>query len=100
MEFFENGSREKWKYFARELGKSAKPIIVLYLIGVPRKEGPEKVRKFIEEKRAEWLNDRTINELVNNRFNLQSGGQDFAFSVEKVTTFRRPSHKEFAVLLL
>ncbi|MCL4340604.1 MAG: hypothetical protein M1431_00690 [Candidatus Thermoplasmatota archaeon] len=41
-------SRNEWKYFGRELDPDTQPIDVLYPIGARRKDGPGRVKAFIE----------------------------------------------------
>ena len=57
-------SRNEWKYFGREVNDGALPISVLYPVGVAHKDGPGKVKDFIEKKRKEGLSDEAIEELV------------------------------------
>ncbi len=77
-------SSTEWKYFGRELKDDARPISVLYPIGVPRKDGPGKVKDFIEKKRKEGLDDETIDKLVQEKFNIGSTGTAFVFGTGKV----------------
>ena len=77
-------SRNEWKYFGREVNDSAVPISVLYPVGVAHKDGPGKVKDFIEKKREEGLSDEAIEELVRDKFNLSGGGFTKVFSTGKV----------------
>ena len=63
-------SATEWKYFGRDLKEDARPISVLYPIGIPNKAGPGRVKDFIEKKRKEGLDDETIDKLVQEKFNL------------------------------
>ena len=77
-------SRNEWKYFGREVNADAQPISVLYPVGIARKDGPGKVKDFIEKKRKEGLSDEAIDELVREKFNLQGGGSAHIFSIGSV----------------
>ena len=77
-------SKSEWRYFGRELKDDGKPISVLYPVGIPGKDMPGKVKKFIEEKRKEGLDDEAIEELVREKFNLSSGGNAHVFGTGKV----------------
>ena len=77
-------SRNEWKYFGREVNDGALPISVLYPVGVAHKDGPGKVKDFIEKKREEGLSDEAIEELVREKFNLSGGGFTKVFSTGKV----------------
>jgi hypothetical protein len=77
-------SMNEWRYFGRELNSDAIPISVLYPVGVPHKDGPGRVKDFIEKKRKEGLSDEAIEELVREKFNLSSGGFTKVFSTGKV----------------
>ena len=77
-------SRNEWKYFGREVNDDALPISVLYPVGVAHKDGPGKVKDFIEKKRSEGLSDEAIEELVREKFNLSGGGFTKVFSTGKV----------------
>ena len=77
-------SRNEWKYFGREVNDDALPISVLYPVGVAHKDGPGKVKDFIEKKRKEGLSDEAIEELVREKFNLSGGGFTKVFSTGKV----------------
>jgi hypothetical protein len=67
-------SRNEWKYFGREVNDGEIPISVLYPVGVAHKDGPGKVKDFIEKKREEGLSDEVIEELVREKLNLTGGG--------------------------
>ena len=77
-------SRNEWKYFGREVNDDAVPISVLYPVGVAHKDGPGKVKDFIEKKREERLSDEAIEELVREKFNLSGGGFTKVFGTGKV----------------
>jgi len=77
-------SANEWKYFGRELKDGAKPISILYPVGIPRKDGPGKVKDFIEKKREEGLEDEAIDQLVRENFNLERTGTTHAFSTGTV----------------
>ena len=77
-------SMNEWRYFGRELNSDAIPISVLYPVGVAHKDGPGRVKDFIEKKRKEGLSDEAIEELVREKFNLSSGGFTKVFSTGKV----------------
>ena len=77
-------SRNEWKYFGREVNDGAVPISVLYPVGVAHKDGPGKVKDFIEKKRKEGLSDEAIEELVREKFNLTGGSFTKVFSTGKV----------------
>ncbi|WMT49344.1 MAG: hypothetical protein RE472_03090 [Thermoplasmatales archaeon] len=77
-------SMNEWRYFGRELNSDAIPISVLYPVGVSHKDGPGRVKDFIEKKRKEGLSDEAIEELVREKFNLSSGGFTKVFSTGKV----------------
>ena len=77
-------SRNEWKYFGREVNDDALPISVLYPLGVAHKDGPGKVKDFIEKKREEGLSDEAIEELAREKFNLSGGGFTRVFSTGKV----------------
>jgi hypothetical protein len=77
-------SANEWKYFGRELKDNAKPISVLYPLGIPSKSGPGKVKDFIEKKRKEGLDDETIDQLVRDKFNLGRTGTAYVFGTGKV----------------
>lgn len=77
-------SRNEWKYFGRDVKDDANPISVLYPVGIAGKDGPGKVKAFIEEKRKEGLSDEAIDELVKEKFNLQGGGSAHVFSTGTV----------------
>ena len=77
-------AKNEWKYFGREVSDNAKPISVLYPVGVAHKDGPGKVKDFIEKKRKEGLSDEAIEELVREKFNLSGGGFTRVFSTGKV----------------
>ncbi|PYB68301.1 hypothetical protein DMB44_04450 [Thermoplasma sp. Kam2015] len=77
-------SRDEWKYFGRTVGENAKPISILYPVGVPRRDSLGRVKKFIEDRKAEGLSDEAIDQLVMEKFNLQGGGTAFVFSFGKV----------------
>lgn len=77
-------SLNEWKYFGREVNDGALPISVLYPVGVAHKDGPGKVKDFIEKKRSEGLSDEAIEELVREKFNLSGGGFTRVFSTGKV----------------
>ena len=77
-------SANEWKYFGRELKDNAKPISVLYPLGIPSKAGPGKVKDFIEKKRKEGLDDETIDQLVRDKFNLGRTGTAYVFGTGKV----------------
>ena len=53
-------------------------------MGIAGKDGPGKVKAFIEEKRREGLSDEAIDELVREKFNLQGGGSAHVFSTGTV----------------
>lgn len=69
-------SKTEWGYFGRELKEDAKSMNVLFPIGIPPKEMPGKMKKFIEEKRNEGLDDDAITELVAEK--LRRSGNGFA----------------------
>ncbi len=77
-------SKNEWKYFGRDVSDNARPISVLYPVGVAHKDGPGKVKDFIEKKRKEGLSDEAIEELVREKFNLTGGGFTKVFSTGKV----------------
>ena len=77
-------SRNEWKYFGRDVNTDAQPIAVLYPVGAGRKDGPGRVKAFIEEKRKEGLSDEAIDELVREKFNIQGGGSTHVFSTGTV----------------
>jgi hypothetical protein len=77
-------SRDEWKYYGRMVNENAQSIPVLYPIGGLRKDGPGKVKQFIEDRRSEGLSDEAIDNLVRDKFNIQGGGSALAFSVGKV----------------
>ena len=77
-------SMNEWRYFGRELNSDAIPISVLYPVGVAHKDGPGRVKDFIEKKRKEGLSDEAIEELVREKFNLSNGGFTKVFSTGKV----------------
>lgn len=77
-------SNTEWGYFGRKLKESARGLDVLYPIGVPRKDMPGKVKDFIEQKRAEGLDDEAIDKLVQEKFNIGSTGTAYVFGVGKV----------------
>ena len=77
-------SSNEWKYFGRELKDGATPISVLYPLGIPVKDGPGKVKDFIEKKRNEGLDDETIDQLVREKFNLGRTGTAYVFGTGKV----------------
>ena len=77
-------SRNEWKYFGREVLDNAKPISVLYPVGVAHRDGSGKVKNFIEKKRREGLSDEAIEELVRDKFNLSGGGFTHVFGTGKV----------------
>ena len=77
-------SRNEWKYFGREVNDDAIPISVLYPVGVAHKDGPGKVKDFIEKKRKEELDDETIDQLVREKFNLGRTGTAYVFGTGKV----------------
>ncbi|MCL4336103.1 MAG: hypothetical protein M1344_02590 [Candidatus Thermoplasmatota archaeon] len=68
-------SANEWKYFGRELKEDARPVSILYPVGIPRKDGPGKVKDFIERKREEGLDDEAIYQLVREKFNLGRTGR-------------------------
>lgn len=76
-------SRDEWKYFGRTVNGDARGLTVIYPMGVPKKDGPGKIKDFIEKKRAEGIDDETIDKLAREKFN--SGGDTaFAFGVGTV----------------
>ncbi|EQB70768.1 MAG: hypothetical protein AMDU1_APLC00047G0009 [Thermoplasmatales archaeon A-plasma] len=77
-------SKNEWKYFGRDLKDDANSISVLYPIGIPRKDGPGKVKDFIEKKRKEGLDDETIDQLVKEKFNLGRTGSTYVFGTGTV----------------
>ena len=77
-------SRNEWKYFGREVKDDAKPINVLYPVGVAHKTGPGRIKDFIEKKRQEGLSDEAIEELVREKFNTSGGGFTHVFSTGNV----------------
>jgi hypothetical protein len=77
-------SRNEWKYFGREVNDGALSISVLYPVGVAHKDGPGKIKDFIEKKRKEGLSDEAIEELVRDKFNTAGGGFTKVFSTGKV----------------
>ena len=77
-------SANEWKYFGRDLKDDARPISVLYPIGIPSKDGPGKVKDFIEKKRKEGLDDEAIEQLVTEKFNLERTGTAYVFGTGKV----------------
>ena len=77
-------SANEWKYFGRELKDDARSISILYPVGIPRKDGPGKVKDFIEKKRKEGLDDEAIDQLVREKFNLERTGVTHVFSTGTV----------------
>ncbi|MHB1708762.1 MAG: hypothetical protein ACYCT2_04720 [Thermoplasmataceae archaeon] len=77
-------SANEWKYFGRELKDDARSISILYPVGIPRKDGPGKVKDFIEKKRAEGLDDEAIDQLVKEKFKLERTGVTHVFSTGTV----------------
>ena len=77
-------SKNEWKYFGRELNEGARSISVLYPVGIAKKDGPGKVKAFIEERRKEGLSDEAIDELVREKFNITGGGSAHVFSTGTV----------------
>ena len=77
-------SANEWKYFGRELKDDARSISILYPVGTPKKDGPGKVKDFIEKKRKEGLDDEAIDQLVREKFNLERTGVTHVFSTGTV----------------
>ena len=77
-------SANEWKYFGRDLKDDARPISVLYPLGIPSKDGPGKLKDFIEKKRKEGLDDEAIEQLVTEKFNLERTGTAYVFGTGKV----------------
>ena len=77
-------SKAEWGYFGRTVNEDATRINVLYPIGIPKKDGPGKVKEFIEKKRKEGLSDEAIDELLREKFNAEGGGLTHIFSVGSV----------------
>jgi hypothetical protein len=77
-------SANEWKYFGRALKEGARPISILYPVGIPQKDGPGKVKDFIEKKRKEGLDDDAIEQLVREKFNLERTGTTHVFSTGTV----------------
>ena len=77
-------SKTDWKYWGRDLKDTAKPIDVLYPVGIPRKTPSGKVKEFIEEKRKEGLDDEAIDKLVQDKFNIGSTGTTHTFGTGSV----------------
>ncbi len=77
-------SANEWKYFGRALKEGARPISILYPVGIPQKDGPGKVKDFIEKKRSEGLDDEAIDQLVREKFNLERTGTTHVFGTGTV----------------
>ena len=77
-------SKTDWKYWGRELKDNARPIHVLYPIGIPRKTPSGKIKEFIEEKRREGLDDEAIDKLIEEKFHVGGTGTTHVFGTGSV----------------
>ena len=77
-------SKTDWKYWGREVKDNARPINVLYPIGIPRKTPSGKIKEFIEEKRREGLDDEAIDKLIEEKFHVGGTGTTHVFGTGSV----------------